>query len=66
MRVLVDGDSEEVLGATFFGLSGDELVQQVGLAMQAGVNYRQLSDALPIHPTVAEFIPSLMTSLTEI
>lgn len=64
MRILVDGDSEEILGATFFGLSGDELVQQIGLAMQAGVGYRQVRDALPIHPTVGEFIPSMLTSLT--
>ncbi|SDS81704.1 mercuric reductase [Microlunatus soli] len=66
MRVLVDGDTEEVLGATFFGMHGDDLVQQLGLAMQAGVRYPQLRDALPIHPTVAEFIPTLMSSLTEL
>ncbi|QDP94583.1 mercuric reductase [Microlunatus elymi] len=63
MRVLVDADTEEILGATFFGLDGDDLVQQVGLAMQAKVGYRRVRDALPIHPTVAEFIPTLMSSL---
>ncbi len=66
IRVLVDGDTEEVLGATFFGLAGDELAQQIGLAIQAKINYRQLRDALPIHPTVAEFIPSLFGSLSEL
>ncbi|HEY9294365.1 MAG TPA: mercuric reductase [Microlunatus sp.] len=66
MRMLVDADTEEILGATFFGLDGDDLVQQVGLAMQAKVGYKQVRDALPIHPTVAEFIPSLMSSLTEL
>jgi pyruvate/2-oxoglutarate dehydrogenase complex dihydrolipoamide dehydrogenase (E3) component len=66
MRVLVDADTEEILGATFFGMNGDDLAQQVGLAMQAKIDYKQVRDALPIHPTVAEFIPSLMGSLTEL
>jgi pyruvate/2-oxoglutarate dehydrogenase complex dihydrolipoamide dehydrogenase (E3) component len=66
MRILVDADTEEILGATFFGLTGDELVQQVGLAMQAKVGYREVRDALPIHPTVAEFIPTLLSSLVEL
>jgi len=66
MRVLVDADTDEILGATFFGLNGDDLVQQLGLAMQAKIDYKTVRDALPIHPTVAEFIPTLMSSLTEI
>jgi pyruvate/2-oxoglutarate dehydrogenase complex dihydrolipoamide dehydrogenase (E3) component len=66
MRILVDADSDEILGASFFGLAGDELAQQIGLAMQAGVGYPEVRDALPIHPTVAEFIPTLLSSLTEL
>ena len=31
--------------------------------MQAGVRYPQIRDALPIHPTMAEFIPSILGSL---
>ncbi len=63
MRILVDADSEEVLGATILGLQADDVIQVVGTAMQAGVRYPVLRDALPIHPTVAEFIPSVLTSL---
>lgn len=63
MRILVDADTEEFLGATFLGMHGDDLAQVVGHAMQAGVRYPQIRDALPIHPTVAEFIPSLLGSL---
>lgn len=66
MRVLVDADTDEILGATFFGLNADDLVQQLGLAMQAKIDYKTVRDALPIHPTVAEFIPTLMSSLTEL
>ncbi len=64
MRVLVDGDTEEILGATIFGLQADDVVQIIGLAIQAGISYPTVRDALPIHPTVAEFLPSILGSLT--
>ncbi len=37
MRILVDADTEEFLGATIVGLHADDLIQMIGLAMQAGV-----------------------------
>ena len=63
MRILVDADTEEFLGATILGLHGDDLIQIIGLAMQAGVTYPTVQHALPIHPTMAEFIPSILGSL---
>lgn len=63
MRILVDGDSEEILGASILGLQADDVVQVVGLAIQAGIPYPTLRDVLPIHPTVAEFLPSILGSL---
>jgi len=63
MRILVDGDTEEFLGATILGLHGDDLIQIIGTAMQAGVRYPTVRDALPIHPTMAEFIPTVLSSL---
>ncbi|MCW2812146.1 MAG: oxidoreductase [Friedmanniella sp.] len=63
MRVLVDADTEELLGATILGIGADDIVQLISLSMQAGVRYPAVRDALPIHPTVAEFIPSILGSL---
>ena len=63
MRILVDADTEEFLGATILGLHGDDLIQIIGTAMQGGVHYPVVRDALPIHPTMAEFIPSALWSL---
>ena len=63
MRILVDADTEEFLGATILGLHADDLVQIIGTAMQAGVSYPTVRDALPIHPTMAEYIPSVLGSL---
>ena len=63
MRVLVDADTEEFLGATILGLQADDVVQVVGVAMQAGVRYPTVRDALPIHPTVSEFFPTILAAL---
>jgi pyruvate/2-oxoglutarate dehydrogenase complex dihydrolipoamide dehydrogenase (E3) component len=63
MRILVDADTEELLGATILGLHGDDLIQAIGIAMQAGVRYPAVRDALPIHPTMAEYIPSALAAL---
>ncbi|GAB2583860.1 mercuric reductase [Microlunatus antarcticus] len=63
MRVLVDADTEEFLGATILGLQADDVVQVIGVAMQAGVRYPVVRDALPIHPTVSEFFPTILGSL---
>jgi len=60
MRILVDADTEEFLGATFLCRNGDELCQIIGHAMQARVTYPTIRDALPIHPTMAEYIPSIL------
>ena len=62
MRILVDADTKEFLGATILGLHGDDLIQIIGTAMQGGVHYPAVRDALPIHPTMAEFIPSALWS----
>jgi pyruvate/2-oxoglutarate dehydrogenase complex dihydrolipoamide dehydrogenase (E3) component len=60
MRILVDADTEEFLGCTILGLGADDLCQIIGFAMQAGVTYPTIRDALPIHPTMAEYIPSIL------
>ena len=64
VNVLVDADSEQLLGASVLCLSGDEIVQIVSALMHAGASYRVLADMLPIHPTMAEFYPTILKSLT--
>jgi pyruvate/2-oxoglutarate dehydrogenase complex dihydrolipoamide dehydrogenase (E3) component len=63
MRILVDADSEQILGATILGMHADDLIQILGLAMQAHVTYPVIQNVLPIHPTMAEFVPSILRSL---
>jgi pyruvate/2-oxoglutarate dehydrogenase complex dihydrolipoamide dehydrogenase (E3) component len=63
MKIFVDRDSEQILGASFLGLSGDEVVHCVLDAMYAKASYKILQRAMHIHPTVAEFIPTLLDDL---
>ncbi len=61
--ILVDADTEEILGAATLGIAGDEVVQQVSALMHAGASWRVLAQMLPIHPTVAEFWPTILQGL---
>ncbi len=63
MKVLVDGDSKEILGAALLGLSGDEAVHALLDMMYAQQPYTVISRAVHIHPTVSELIPTVLQSL---
>ena len=60
MKVLVDAESKQILGASFLGTSGDEAIHCVLDVMYAKAPYTVLQRAVHIHPTVAEFIPTLL------
>jgi pyruvate/2-oxoglutarate dehydrogenase complex dihydrolipoamide dehydrogenase (E3) component len=66
MKILVDKESKKILGASFLGLSGDEIVHSILNLMYAGAPYTVLQRAVHIHPTVSEFIPVLIGNLKEL
>jgi pyruvate/2-oxoglutarate dehydrogenase complex dihydrolipoamide dehydrogenase (E3) component len=61
--MLVDAETKQILGASFLGTSGDEAIHCVIDAMYAKAQYTLLKRAMHIHPTVAEFIPTLLDDL---
>jgi len=63
MKVLVDADTKEILGAAIFGIEGDEVIHVLILAMYAKLPYTAVQAAMPIHPTVAELLPALFEEL---
>jgi pyruvate/2-oxoglutarate dehydrogenase complex dihydrolipoamide dehydrogenase (E3) component len=63
MKLLVDADSEQIVGASIFGVGGDEVVHVLLDAMHAKVRYPVLRRAMHIHPTVAELVPTVLGSL---
>lgn len=63
MKLLVDAETRQILGAAFLGTGGDEVVHCILDAMYAKAPYDVLQRAMHIHPTVAEFIPTMLGDL---
>ncbi len=63
MKIMVDAETKQILGASFLGTSGDEAIHCVLDAMYAKAPYTLLRRAMHIHPTVAEFIPTMLDDL---
>ena len=63
IKILVDGDTEQILGAAILGIGGDEVVHSLLDAMYAKTPYTVISRAVHIHPTVSELIPTTLQNL---
>jgi pyruvate/2-oxoglutarate dehydrogenase complex dihydrolipoamide dehydrogenase (E3) component len=63
MKIVVDADSKQILGAAILGVGGDEVVHAVLDVMYARVPYTVLQRAMHIHPTVAEYLPTILGEL---
>ena len=66
IRIIADGDTGQVLGATVFGLNGDEIIQTFVHFIAAGGHWKQMREALPVHPTVTEFLPTILDKLVRL
>ncbi len=63
MKILVDAETKQILGAAILGVGGDEVVHSILDIMYAKVPYTVIQRAVHIHPTVSELIPTLLGSL---
>ena len=63
MKILVDQESQHILGATIFGTGGDEAIHCILTAMYARQPASLLAHSMHIHPTVAELIPTMCGEL---
>jgi pyruvate/2-oxoglutarate dehydrogenase complex dihydrolipoamide dehydrogenase (E3) component len=63
MKVLVDAESRQILGAAILGVSGDEVIHVLLDVMYAKAPYTTISRAMHIHPTVSELLPTLLQDL---
>ncbi len=63
MKIVVDAETQRILGAAILGVEGDEVIHAVLDVMYAGAPYTVLQRAMHIHPTVAELLPTLLGSL---
>jgi pyruvate/2-oxoglutarate dehydrogenase complex dihydrolipoamide dehydrogenase (E3) component len=63
MKIAVDADTQQILGAAILGVGGDEAIHCILDVMYAKAPYTVLQRAVHIHPTVAELIPTVLGEL---
>ena len=63
MKVSVDAETKHILGAAILGTGGDEVVHVLLDVMYAKAPYTVVQRAMHIHPTVAEFLPVVLSNL---
>lgn len=63
MKVIVDADTNLILGAAILGVDGDEAVHGILDTMSAKAQYTTLKNTVHIHPTVSELIPTVLGEL---
>jgi glutathione reductase (NADPH) len=54
MKLVVDADTDEVLGIHMLGPEASEIIQSLAVAVQAGVTKKQFDETVAVHPTTAE------------
>jgi pyruvate/2-oxoglutarate dehydrogenase complex dihydrolipoamide dehydrogenase (E3) component len=63
MKILVDAETKEILGASLLGVECDEVVHSILDVMYAKAPYTVIQRAMHIHPTVTELIPTMLGEL---
>jgi pyruvate/2-oxoglutarate dehydrogenase complex dihydrolipoamide dehydrogenase (E3) component len=63
MKVLVDADSDRILGFTMIGPEAGEVMAAVQTAILADLPYTALRDAILAHPTMAEGLGPLLSNV---
>jgi len=63
MKILVDAQTHQILGAAILGTGGDEAIHSILDVMYAKAPYTVIQRAVHIHPTVSELIPTMLGEL---
>jgi pyruvate/2-oxoglutarate dehydrogenase complex dihydrolipoamide dehydrogenase (E3) component len=64
MKVVVDAQTQQILGAAILGVGGDEAIHQILDVMSAKAPYITLARTMHIHPTVSELIPTMLQEMS--
>ncbi len=66
VKILVDADTELILGASILGVGGDEIINMLATIMHSKTPYTYYRKIVLVHPTVSELIPWILDGLKEI
>ena len=62
MKVIVDADTQQILGCAILGIEGGEIMSMLQIAMMGDLPYPVLQEAVFAHPTLAESLNNLFGS----
>jgi pyruvate/2-oxoglutarate dehydrogenase complex dihydrolipoamide dehydrogenase (E3) component len=63
MKICVDAETQQILGAAILGVGGDEVIHVLLDVMYARAPYTIIQRAMHTHPTVSEFLPTILEKL---
>ena len=63
VKICVDAETKQILGAAILGVGGDEVIHVLLDVMYAKAPYTVIQRAMHIHPTVSEFLPTILAQL---
>ncbi|MEZ0538315.1 mercuric reductase [Fibrella arboris] len=61
MKVIIDADTDQILGAAILGMEGGEVMTMLQIAMMGNLTYPRLRDAIFAHPTLAEALNNVFS-----
>ena len=66
VKILVDADSDLILGASILGVTGDEIINMFATLMHSKITYKEYRKIVLVHPTVSELMPWTLDALRKI
>lgn len=63
MSAIIDAETHRILGAAVLGVGGDEIIGSFLNAMYGNLKYEVIHDAVQVHPTVTELIPTMLENM---
>lgn len=62
-KILVDGDTDQFIGASVLGPGGDEIINMFAVMIHSQIPCREYRKAVMVHPTVSELMPWTLDNL---
>jgi pyruvate/2-oxoglutarate dehydrogenase complex dihydrolipoamide dehydrogenase (E3) component len=63
MKAIIDAETKQIFGAAVLGIGGDEIIHSILDIMYAKAPYTVIQNAVHIHPTVSELIPTMLEEI---
>ncbi len=64
-KLLVDAETDLILGASILGVGGDEIINMFAAIMHSGIACRNYRRVVLVHPTVSELMPWILDGIKE-